>query len=541
MPTTTVYPNGVGFYTQWPTVHPAGSTHWTVVDEEPPDEFSSYIVTSTGEPNIEKRDSYAHQALGLPVGATITNVRILNQDYSTPTPIGAEGEGRTLLRNDAGTDAFGAWTYPDPDVWTDIVTDYANSPFTGLAWTEAEVDAMEIGCCGITRRDAKLTTSIIYCTQVKLIVSYTVPVVAAPAITSEGLTWITQTPKNKSLQPPHLFRGSFMRHSSRAIITLLVFTSLFYSLFPVVTNYAIESTIHFSEIQEAINRASPGDVLSIPGGEYCGVVNVNKSLTLIGKNTMIDGGGSQVGVIITAPNVTLQGFTIRNIIRFGNGNGSIPLELPELCHYLELDGSAIYVYKSNYVTISNVTIARSYAGIGIARSNFTNIVNATIGNTTWGIMLYRALGIKVFNSTIANCFDLADNNGGAVWIWDESTVNMEYNTFLNNLWGVIVSPTIMNYQVNYNNFKNNTHQGYIHPDATTCGNWNYNYWSDYNGSDINADGIGDTPYTVTTLRGKEVRDSFPLMKETSVDTTSTPKESAEDTGGGGGSRTPLLC
>ncbi|MGQ9691275.1 MAG: hypothetical protein ACUVQY_08465 [Thermoproteota archaeon] len=34
-----------------------------------------------------------------------------------------------------------------------------------------------------------------------------------------------------------------------------------------------------------------------------------------------------------------------------------------------------------------------------------------------------------------------------------------------------------------------------------------NYWSDYNGSDVNSDGIGDTPYKVG-----QVIDEYPLMK-----------------------------
>jgi nitrous oxidase accessory protein NosD len=35
-----------------------------------------------------------------------------------------------------------------------------------------------------------------------------------------------------------------------------------------------------------------------------------------------------------------------------------------------------------------------------------------------------------------------------------------------------------------------------------------NYWSDYNGTDANHDGIGDTPYSIDVLD----RDRFPLMQ-----------------------------
>ena len=43
--------------------------------------------------------------------------------------------------------------------------------------------------------------------------------------------------------------------------------------------------------------------------------------------------------------------------------------------------------------------------------------------------------------------------------------------------------------------------------------WDYNelgnYWDDYNGSDNDSDGIGDTPYEVST---GEKQDNYPLME-----------------------------
>jgi hypothetical protein len=40
-----------------------------------------------------------------------------------------------------------------------------------------------------------------------------------------------------------------------------------------------------------------------------------------------------------------------------------------------------------------------------------------------------------------------------------------------------------------------------------------NFWSDYNGTDSDGDGIGDTPYIITCRFGTNgTRDNYPLMK-----------------------------
>lgn len=41
---------------------------------------------------------------------------------------------------------------------------------------------------------------------------------------------------------------------------------------------------------------------------------------------------------------------------------------------------------------------------------------------------------------------------------------------------------------------------------------NGNYWSDYDGTDANGDGVGDTPYIID----ENNRDSYPLMKPVAI-------------------------
>jgi nitrous oxidase accessory protein len=68
-----------------------------------------------------------------------------------------------------------------------------------------------------------------------------------------------------------------------------------------------------SSLQEQIDRAQPGDTLTISGGVYNERIVIDKSLELEGQGSpVIDGGGEGDVVTISADNVTLSGFTVRN-------------------------------------------------------------------------------------------------------------------------------------------------------------------------------------------------------------------------------------
>jgi len=232
----------------------------------------------------------------------------------------------------------------------------------------------------------------------------------------------------------------------------------------------------------------------------------------------------------------LKGFKVQNVIRIGlttfysNGTvvGEIPPELSELWLSPEMEGAGIYVYMSSNTIISNVTITKCYDGIGITHSNITSITNSTVSRTTWGLMIHRSNRVQIYNSTIADNADLPNNTGGGICLWSYSSANIRYTTLVNNLRAISVSPYTYYYEVNYNNFINNTHQVEIHPDAVITGSWDHNYWSDYTGLDLNNDEIGDTPYVIQG----DICDHYPLMKDPAL----TPQES---NGGAGSNRLPM--
>ena len=67
------------------------------------------------------------------------------------------------------------------------------------------------------------------------------------------------------------------------------------------------------DLHAAIAAAQPGAKIQVPPGTYAGPLQIDKPITLDGQGAaVIDGGGLGDVVTITAPDVTLRGFVIRN-------------------------------------------------------------------------------------------------------------------------------------------------------------------------------------------------------------------------------------
>jgi parallel beta-helix repeat protein len=70
----------------------------------------------------------------------------------------------------------------------------------------------------------------------------------------------------------------------------------------------------YPTIQKAINNAYEGDTIFVKAGTFYEHVVVNKTVSLIGENkstTIVDGNGTDTGILITANQVTVQEFSIR--------------------------------------------------------------------------------------------------------------------------------------------------------------------------------------------------------------------------------------
>jgi parallel beta-helix repeat protein len=176
--------------------------------------------------------------------------------------------------------------------------------------------------------------------------------------------------------------------------------------------------------------------------------------------------------------------------------------------------SVIYIRNVNNVTVKNHIIKDCEVGIMVARSSNITVSNNTITGTsvifpelqpTGGIYLWKV------NSSVITKNQLT-NNYCAISIGYESMYNTVIeNNITNNNYGMGFWESSNN-KIFHNNFINNTVVVFDR-ETTSINVWEDdqlsggNYWNNYNGTDNDTDGIGDTPYVID----ENNQDNYPLM------------------------------
>jgi len=221
---------------------------------------------------------------------------------------------------------------------------------------------------------------------------------------------------------------------------------------------------HFDTIQDGIDAVADGGIVYVYSGIYNdSYVIVNKTLSLLGENkdtTIINNppGALLDDISISAENVLISGFTIQNF-EYG-----------------------IWL-QASYCTINNsIFLNNSYgAGIIITYGHGNCIIeNNTFINNKWGVLLD---GNNNNNDILNNIF-LSNSEVGLV-IYGSNT-NIYNNHFESNQTNAL--------------------------DSGSNNNWSYNnrgnYWNDYDGTDADNNGYGDTVYTISGSAGAQ--DRYPL-------------------------------
>jgi len=220
-----------------------------------------------------------------------------------------------------------------------------------------------------------------------------------------------------------------------------------------------------------------GDVYTLISDISGSIVVERSDVLLDGADYRLQGDGNQNGITlgisnnITVKNLQLSSFNI-GIVVMGSDNNKI-LENTITDNFRGLDLTA-----SENNTVSGNHIANNIGGIALENMYNSIVENTITNNSNFGIHLYAA----GFNNIIGN-------------------------NITNNGRGILVS-ICYNNVIYHNNFVNNTN--HVETDDSN-GIWDNgeegNYWDNYNGTDDNGNGIGDTPYIIN----ENNQDNYPLV------------------------------
>jgi len=212
---------------------------------------------------------------------------------------------------------------------------------------------------------------------------------------------------------------------------------------------------------------------------YFGIASLNN---VIAFNTIINNSGNGID-FLQCKNNTIFGNTITN-----NGDYGI--------RFSTCSGNLV----SNNEIINN-----NEGGIDFSWCQKNTLFENTIVNSgNHGIKFSECQGNTVSRNTIR------DNYIG-VWL-ESSSKNILSGNIVADNWDGVGIHLSSNNTLYHNNFIRNTRQAYIQTlDSTNFWNHSYpsggNYWSNYKGTDLDNDGLSDTPYIMDT----DNIDNHPLM------------------------------
>lgn len=202
-----------------------------------------------------------------------------------------------------------------------------------------------------------------------------------------------------------------------------------------VTHVAADSSDEsLMSLQTRIDQAAPGDTVTVEGGLFRERIIIDKPIRLIGRNwPVIDGGGEGDVLTITADDVAVFGFVVRN-------SG----------HSISKEPAAIKVAGADRVKVRNNRVEAAHFGVHVLDSTESAVDNnsidlgadAPIERRGHGIYLWRVSQTSVHGNVISNAGDgvhleFADENGiGSNTITDSRYgIHLMYshrNTILSN-------------------------------------------------------------------------------------------------------------
>lgn len=255
---------------------------------------------------------------------------------------------------------------------------------------------------------------------------------------------------------------------------------------------------NYTSIQEAVNNAQNGDTILVSPGVYRENVNVNKELAIISSADLSGDRINRTYVIGAVPtnnvftinsgNVTISGFHI-----IGGPSG---MDMREEV--------GIYLEGVQNCSLSNNSIVLNDVGINLNNSQRNFLYSNFIGLGSIGILLSGSNENKLsYNEVVTNREGISLENSANNTLTNNSLHMNGLGVYLNTSSGNTIYLNI------FSNFMNALDEGTNIWNSSSAGN----LWDDYNGTDTDGNGIGDTPYVVNETTGSI--DYMPLVDNVS--------------------------
>lgn len=136
-------------------------------------------------------------------------------------------------------------------------------------------------------------------------------------------------------------------------------------------------------LARAVAGAASGDVLKLVDGVYRGSVAIDRPLTITGpRNAVVDGGGKGTVITLTAPDVTLSGFSV-------TGSGQVNQDL---------DAGVKIEKGADRARLEGLLVTGNMHGIDVHGGRDAQVVGNEIVGTQQPRMNERGNGIYVWNS-----------------------------------------------------------------------------------------------------------------------------------------------
>ena len=262
------------------------------------------------------------------------------------------------------------------------------------------------------------------------------------------------------------------------------------------------------------------------------------------KNALFVGAGSGSKLRNNTLNDSIYGFGTLNVqgvdVDTSNTVNGKPIYYWVNQHDKTVPADAGYValIGCTGITVENLNLAGNYYGIFLGSTTNSMIINNKLSNNLFGINLASSSNNRISENIITNNehgvgleADSSNNNiygndinanGVGIYMGDASGNSIVRNNIVNSETGIYTQYAAIN-TIHQNNFINNTKSWddtglapFWFGPSVSVSVWDDgkegNYWIDYDGIDLNNDGIGDTPYVI----GVNNTDRYPLIKPVAI-------------------------